>query len=67
MQLQLFKTLWGFDGSYQHAITQCLQAGMHGLEGAAPENTTDLQTMKTLLENNGIKYIAEITTAGIYV
>jgi len=67
MQLQLFKTLWGFEGSYQHAITQCQQAGMHGLEGAAPESAADLQAMKSLLVDNDIQYIAEITTAGSYV
>ena len=67
MQLHFFKTLWGFDGSYQDAITQCLQADMRGLEGPAPENTVELQAMKTLLEDNDIKYIAEITTAGSYV
>jgi len=67
MKLQLFKTMWGFDGSIDVAIEQLLFADMDGLEGPAPESITAQQDMSTLLQTNKLSYIAEITTAGSYV
>ncbi|MDH5517407.1 MAG: sugar phosphate isomerase/epimerase [Gammaproteobacteria bacterium] len=67
MQLQLFKTLWGHQGSIHEAIKQTLAAGMHGIEAAAPDNPVQQQAMLELLESSGLSYIAEITTAGSYV
>ena len=68
MQLELFKTLWGFNGtSLDEAITQLLSANMHGLEGPAPEQIQQQKKMFELLVHNNISYIAEITTAGNYV
>jgi len=68
MQLELFKTLWGFNGaSLDEAITQLLSAKMQGLEGPAPDQIAQQQQMFELLIGNNISYIAEITTAGSYV
>lgn len=68
MQLELFKTLWGFNGkSIEEAITQLLAANMHGLEGPAPEDISQQNKMLELLTHNNLSYIAEITTAGSYV
>ncbi|MFW2372276.1 MAG: sugar phosphate isomerase/epimerase family protein [Gammaproteobacteria bacterium] len=67
MQLQLFKTLWGFNGSMELAIKQLISANMQGLEGPAPDSTDERLAMKELLEQNSLVYIAEICTAGSYV
>jgi len=67
MQLQLFKTLWGFDGSLQQAVEQLIAAQMQGLEGPAPATAGERAELKRLLQHNGLAYIAEITTAGSYV
>ncbi len=68
MQLQLFKTLWGFDGaSIDEAVQQLLAAGMQGVEGAAPANREQQAHWASLFNDSSIAYIAEITTAGSYV
>jgi len=67
MRLQIFKTLWGHDGTFESAITESKKAGFDGLEGPAPENNLEAQQLKTQLENSGLAFIAEITTAGTYV
>ena len=67
MQLQLFKTLWGFNGSLVQAIDDALQAGMQGIEGPAPVSLDNRSQLKALLDESGLAYIAEITTAGSYV
>jgi len=67
MQLQLFKTLWGFGGSLQQAVEQLMAAQMQGLEGPAPATAGERAELKSLLQHNGLAYIAEITTAGSYV
>jgi len=68
MQINFYKTLWGFDGtSIDEAIQQLLAAGMQGLEGAAPETPNEQKHWASLFKRYGIEYIAEITTAGSYV
>ena len=67
MNLQLFKTLWGHEGATELAIEQALAAGFSGLEGPAPENAVQASSMQRQLEESGLSYIAEITTAGSYV
>lgn len=67
MKLKLFKTLWGFSGNYQDAIQQALTAGMNGIEGPAAEDAKLRLELKQRLEDQGMDYIAEITTAGTYV
>lgn len=68
MQLQLFKTLWGFDGaSIDEAVQQLLAAGMQGIEGPAPDEAGAQAHWARLFNDSSIAYIAEITTAGSYV
>lgn len=67
MELKLFKTLWGFTGSYQEAVDQALAAAMQGIEGPAPEDKNQREQLKQLFEEHQLDYIAEITTAGSYV
>ncbi|WP_455222567.1 sugar phosphate isomerase/epimerase family protein [Kaarinaea lacus] len=63
----MFKTLWGFTGSYQQAVDQVLTAGMQGIEGPAPKEQNDRIALRQLLSDRNLDYIAEITTAGSYV
>ncbi|MGD8641903.1 MAG: sugar phosphate isomerase/epimerase [Gammaproteobacteria bacterium] len=67
MELKLFKTLWGFDGSYDCAVEQTLAAGMQGIEGPASDSKQQRRQLKKLLVDHNLDYIAEITTAGSYV
>lgn len=67
MQLQLFKTLWGHQGGFAEACQQALAAGFDGIEGQAPIEKTEQQSCAAMLEDTGLSYIAEITTAGSYV
>lgn len=67
MELKLFKTLWGHTGTLAQAIDQALQAGMQGIEGPAPLNAAERASFKQGLREDGLDYIAEITTAGSYV
>lgn len=67
MQLQLFKTMWGFSGSIDDAIDALLGAQMQGLEGPAPASVSDRTRLFELLRAHNLGYIAEITTAGSFV
>ncbi len=67
MQLQIFKTMWGFNGSTREAINQALAANMQGIEGPAPATTSAQHNMAELLSAYNLQFIAEITTAGTYV
>lgn len=67
MQLHLFKTLWGHIGTLDTAIDEAVQAGFDGIEGPAPVTAAESDLFKEQLEDNGLDYIAEITTAGTYV
>ena len=67
MKLHTYKTLWGYNDTYQSAISEALAAGFDGIEGAAPENPIATQQLFSLLDEAGVSYIAEITTAGSYV
>jgi len=67
MDIQLFKTLWGFTGSYPQAIELALNAQMQGIEGPAPAEPQTRYELKQFLRQHSLHYIAEITTAGSYV
>jgi sugar phosphate isomerase/epimerase len=67
MQLKIFKTLWGFDGDYAEAAEQAVAAGFDGLEGQVPEAPAAQQALQAALQEHGLAFIAEITTAGAYV
>lgn len=67
MKLQIFKTLWGSQLSYEQAIFQAKQAGMQGIEGPAPPGEKAQLSLLRLLDDYEMGFIAEITTAGAYV
>lgn len=67
MQLQLFKTMWGFDGDFESACIEAKAAGFDGIEGQAPSDPQERLRWKVALEKYGLAYIAEIVTGGDYV
>lgn len=67
MELQLYKTLWGFSGEIATAVVEAVQAGMQGIEGPAPAELAERAVWKDLLTDAGLNYIAEIATAGGFV
>ena len=67
MQLKLFKTMWGFKGSYIDAVQSALEQGYDGIEGPVPASEQEAQQFAELLEQNKLCYIAEVATTGTYV
>lgn len=67
MELECYKTLWGHTGSFAWACQQALSAGFTGVEGPAPESGRERREWRQLLDSTGLRYIAEICTAGSYV
>lgn len=67
MELQLYKTLWGHEGSLAAAASQAATAGFIGLEGNADVPQARRDELATALQTRGLQYIQEIVTAGGYV
>ena len=67
MELQIFKTLWGYNGNTESAVKEALAANFDGIEGPAPEKRADAQRIRALFDDSDMTYIAEITTAGSFV
>ncbi|WP_394242087.1 sugar phosphate isomerase/epimerase family protein [Halopseudomonas laoshanensis] len=67
MRLDLFKTLWGHEGTFEEAATLAVDAGFVGIEAPAPADAEEFQQLATVLATHGLDYIAEICTAGSYV
>ena len=67
MQLKVFKTLWGHDGTPAEAARLAVDAGFAGIEAPAPEDPADFDALGSALSDHGLDYIAEICTAGSYV
>ena len=67
MELQLYKTLWGHEGSLAAAASQAAAAGFVGLEGNADVPQARRDELAAALQTRGLRYIQEIVTAGGYV
>lgn len=67
VQLKLFKTLWGFNGSYADATKVAIEQGYDGIEGPVPETVSETEEFAELLRKNDLHYIAEVATTGSYV
>lgn len=67
MHLSLFKTLWGHSGPLSSAVSSAVGYGFQGIEGQAPVLPKDRREFKSLLDDTGLAFIAEISTAGSYV
>lgn len=70
MNLLLFKTLWGHDGTLADAIARCHESGFHGIEAPAPLDPVERAKFFQAIEAAGLQWIAEISTctpSGIFV
>lgn len=70
MELQLFKTLWGHEGTIAEAADLALEAGFSGIEGPVPAGDSARTEFIATLEDAGLDLIAEVCTAtppGFYV
>lgn len=67
MELRLFKTLWGHNGSLDEAADQAVAAGFAGLEGGADMPQARREELLSVLHTRRLCYIQEIVTAGGYV
>jgi hypothetical protein len=64
MKLDLFKSLWGWQGDWSHCAEQVRQMGATGVEARMPLNGTDARAMAYNLKQQGLQYIAVVFTGG---
>lgn len=67
MDLKIFKTLWGHNGSFADAADQVIEAGFQGIEGAIPSAPEPRAEFLEALRSRKLLYIAEISTTGFAV
>jgi len=67
VNLHLYKTLWGHQGSLADAIAACANLGWAGIEGPPPSEPAGQRVFCARLLDAELGYIAEICTAGSYV
>ena len=63
MNVLLFKTLWGHDGSLTEAMDLAVESGFSGLETPYPTDKEEQEEFTDLLSTNKLTFIAEISTA----
>ena len=63
MRLEIFRTLWGYRGSWQQALDEALGAGFDGLEARIPETAAQRAINARLLREQNIPYIATLFTS----
>jgi sugar phosphate isomerase/epimerase len=67
MQIRMFKTLWGFQGTLEQAISDALDDGYDGIEAQPPLAPEEAERWRQQLNKAGLLYQAEICTTGSYV
>jgi len=67
MKLELFKTMWGFEGDFETACIEAKEKGFRGIEGQAPKEKEERAYWKACLDKYELDYIGEIVTGGDYV
>ena len=63
MRLEIFRTLWGYRGSWQQAIDEALGAGFDGIEARIPETAAQRAINARLLREQNVPYIATLFTS----
>ena len=63
MQLELFRTLWGYRGPWQQALDEARAAGFDGLEARIPEDAKTRADAAAFLRANRVPYIAILFTS----
>ena len=67
MEVRIFKTLWGHQGTFAEAAGQVVEAGFDGIEGPAPKTAKERKVLDGLLKSHDLEFIAEVVTGGGYV
>ncbi|MBV7564994.1 sugar phosphate isomerase/epimerase [Pseudomonas sp. sia0905] len=63
MRLEIFRTLWGYRGSWQQALDEALGAGFDGIEARIPETAAQRTLNARLLSEQNVPYIATLFTS----
>ncbi len=63
MRLEIFRTLWGYRGSWQQALDEALGAGFDGIEARIPETAAQRAINARLLREYNVPYIATLFTS----
>lgn len=63
MKLEIFRTLWGYRGTWQQALVEARAAGFDGFEARIPEDATERAAFAAFLRDNGVPYIAILFTS----
>jgi hypothetical protein len=67
MKLEIFKTMWGFEGDFETACREAKEAGCDGIEGRSPLDREAREHWKACLEKYDLSFIGEIVTGGDFV
>ncbi|WP_263264519.1 sugar phosphate isomerase/epimerase [Pseudomonas sp. RIT-PI-S] len=63
MQLEIFRSLWGYTASKAQALDELLAAGFQGMEARLPLDALQRREFAAFLASNGVPYIATVFTA----
>lgn len=63
MRLELFRTLWGYRGTWDEAVDELLAAGFDGVEARIPETSAQRTANARVLRERNIPYIATLFTS----
>lgn len=63
MRLDIFRSLWGYRGSWQQALDEAFSAGFDGLEARIPETAAQRSANARILRDNDAPYIATLFTS----
>ncbi|WDH54112.1 sugar phosphate isomerase/epimerase [Pseudomonas chlororaphis] len=63
MQLEIFRTLWGYTASPAQALDELLAAGFDGMEARLPLQARERGEFGTFLRDNRLAYICTVFTA----
>ncbi|TBU99746.1 xylose isomerase [Stutzerimonas kirkiae] len=63
MKLEIFRTLWGYRGSWQQALDEARAAGFDGLEARIPEDAGQRAEFAAFLRRENLPYIAILFTS----
>lgn len=64
MQLDLFRSLWGWQGDWSQCAAQVRQIGCVGVEARLPGDPFAQRSLRRTLEQEGLAYIAVVFTGG---
>lgn len=67
MKLEIFKTMWGFEGDFETACREAKEACFDGIEGRSPLDGDAREHWKACLEKYDLFFIGEIVTGGDFV